>query len=397
MYGDVRELGGKISCLLEALSKVGELTSMRILLVEDDEAIVGVLKSLLSSYHYAVDAAADGQVGLEMAEAFEYDLVLLDVKLPKLDGISLCQKLRAQGYRMPILLLTGLNGAHEKAAALNLGADDYVVKPFNAEELLARIQALLRRGEVTTLPVLQWEKLRLDPSSCQVTYDSKALSLTPKEYAILELLLRHSQQVLSPEKIIEHVWRGEDAPGGETVRSHIKGLRRKLQLAGAPFEFIETVYGVGYRLKPLATPAIAPHTPYAPEAELPGKSKPVNAQPKVMVVADDPQLLAFLKGVLEAQNLIAIALADARQFWQALEAERIDLLVLDVEMAGISAIKLCQLLRQTARWQKLPILLLIPNTEATLVHQVFAAGANDFVSKPIVGPELITRIASRLN
>jgi DNA-binding response OmpR family regulator len=379
---------------------------MRILLVEDDEAIVRVLKSLLSSYNYAVDAAADGQVGLEMAEAFEYDLVLLDVKLPKLDGISLCQKLRAQGYRMPILLLTGLNGAHEKAAALNLGADDYVVKPFNAEELLARIQALLRRGEVTTLPVLQWGKLRLDPSSCQVTYDSKELPLTPKEYALLELLLRHSQQVLSPEKIIEHVWTSEDAPGGETIRSHIKGLRRKLQLAGAPFEFIETVYGVGYRLKPLATPALfaqiehpamAPHTPNAPEAELPGKSQPINAQPKVMVVAEDSQLLGFLKGILEAQNLTAIALTDARQFWQALEADRIDLLVLDVEMAGISAIELCQLLRQTARWQKLPILLLIPNTEATLVHQVFAAGANDFVSKPIVGPELITRIASRLN
>jgi DNA-binding response OmpR family regulator len=223
---------------------------MKILVVEDDRTVARALELLLSSYNYAVDIAADGEAGLQMAYAFEYDLVLLDVGLPKLDGISVCQQLQAKGFSTPILLLTAQGGAHQKAIALNAGADDYVVKPFDAEELIARVQALLRRGGSTTQPILTWDNLSVDPSSCQATYGSHLLALTPKEYAILELLLRHPQKVFSAQAILEHAWNSIEFPGEEAVRGHIKELRRKLTTVDAPKDWIETVRGVGYRLNP---------------------------------------------------------------------------------------------------------------------------------------------------
>ncbi len=207
---------------------------------------------LTKQQNYLVDIAADGQEGWELAAAFSYDLILLDVMLPKLDGISLCQKLRREGYQMPILLLTARDTGTDKVMGLDAGADDYVVKPFDFQELLARIRALLRRGSSTLPPVLEWENLRLDPSSCEVTYGELALHLTPKEYALLELFLRNNQRVFSRSAIIDHLWNLEDPPQEDTIKSHIKGLRQKLKAAGAATDFIETVYGLGYRLKPLS-------------------------------------------------------------------------------------------------------------------------------------------------
>jgi PAS domain S-box-containing protein len=224
---------------------------MKILVVEDDSNVSQTLELLLSSYNYAVDIAADGEAGLQMADAFEYDLFLLDVILPKLNGISLCQQLRSKGLRSPILLLTGQNSGHQKAIALNAGADDYVVKPFDSEELIARVQALLRRGGSVGLPVLEWGSLQLDPSSRQVTYGATLLKLTPKEYAILELFLRNHQKVLSARAILEHAWNSIEFPGEEAVRVHIKELRQRLKAVGAPADFIKTVYGAGYQLNPL--------------------------------------------------------------------------------------------------------------------------------------------------
>lgn len=224
---------------------------MRILVVEDDPAIVETLNLLFSSYHYAVDTAPDGQTGLEMAEGIEYDLVMLDVLLPGLDGLSLCQTLRADGYQMPILLLTGQGGAEQKAIALNMGADDYVVKPFDAEELIARVQALLRRGGPTTQPILSWGNLSVDPSYHRVSYGTVLLTVTPKEYAILELFLRQPGATWSMLAILNHGWPSLDTPGEESIRVHIKELRRKLTAVGAPKDFIKTVHGVGYKLNPL--------------------------------------------------------------------------------------------------------------------------------------------------
>jgi DNA-binding response OmpR family regulator/HPt (histidine-containing phosphotransfer) domain-containing protein len=223
---------------------------VRILVVEDDALIAETLRSTLDRHNYAIEIVNDGRVALNFIEAFSYDLVLLDVILPNLDGISLCQYLRSHGYLMPILLLTSQDSKHDRAIGLDAGADDYVTKPFDPEELSARIRALLRRGTDKTQPILTWEDLTLDPRNCEVTYQHQLLSLTPKEYALLELFLRDNRRLFSCGAILEHLWTYEDAPSEEAVRTHIKGLRHKLKSVGAPHNLVETVYGIGYRLKP---------------------------------------------------------------------------------------------------------------------------------------------------
>ena len=222
---------------------------MKILLVEDDERISKALAEALTDQRYVVDTATDGQLGWEFVEAFPYDLVILDLMLPKLDGVSLCQQMRRNGHSTPILMLTAKDTNTDKIVGLDAGADDYVVKPFDLEELMARLRALLRRGNPSLPPVLEWENLRLDPSMCKVTYNEKPLHLTPKEYQILQLLLRNSHRVFSRSQILEHIWSFEEPPGEETVKVHVTSLRQKLRLAGAIPDFIETVYGLGYRLK----------------------------------------------------------------------------------------------------------------------------------------------------
>jgi DNA-binding response OmpR family regulator/HPt (histidine-containing phosphotransfer) domain-containing protein len=222
---------------------------MKILVVEDDLLVADALRSTLSSHNYAVEVANDGRAALDCIEAFKYDLLLLDVILPKLDGISLCRHIRSQGYMMPILLLTSRDSKHDRAVGLDAGADDYVIKPFDPEELSARIRALLRRGNDNVQPILTWKDLTLDPRNCEVTYQDRVLTLTPKEYALLELFLRHNRRLFSCGAILEHLWTYEDAPSEEAVRTHIKGLRQKLKGVGAPHNLVETVYGIGYRLK----------------------------------------------------------------------------------------------------------------------------------------------------
>ncbi|MFB2934624.1 response regulator transcription factor [Aerosakkonemataceae cyanobacterium BLCC-F154] len=222
---------------------------MRILLVEDDDRIADALKEALTDRHYTVDIAADGEAGWEFIQLCTYDLILLDVMLPKLDGINLCRKLRHNNINTPVLMLTAKDSSTDKVMGLDAGADDYVVKPFDLPELSARIRALLRRGNPTLPPVLEWEKLRLDPSKCQVNYAGKLLHLTPKEYALLKLFLRNGSRVLSRSDIIDHLWTFEDPPAEETVKVHLKDLRKKLKAAGAPADLIETVYGLGYRMK----------------------------------------------------------------------------------------------------------------------------------------------------
>jgi DNA-binding response OmpR family regulator len=221
---------------------------MKILVVENEE-LARVLHHLLTQQNYAVEISTNGQTAWELINAFDYDLLLFDVVLPELDGIDLCRRVRAQGIQTPILLLTGSNNGHDKAVGLDAGADDEVVKPFDAEELMARVRALLRRSGKVTQPVLSWGSLRLDPRSCEVTYRTAQLSLTPKEYALLELFLRNHRRVFSCGMILEHLWAYKETPGEEAVRTHIKGLRQKLKAAGAPSDLVETVYGIGYRLK----------------------------------------------------------------------------------------------------------------------------------------------------
>jgi DNA-binding response OmpR family regulator len=222
---------------------------MQILLVEDNLRLAEALLEALTDQLYVVDAAHDGESAWSKIKARAYDLILLDVMLPKLDGISLCQRLRQDGYQLPILMLTARDTSTDKVNGLDAGADDYVVKPFDLQELLARIRALLRRGNTTSSSILTWGGLQLNPSTFEVFYVDTPLHLTPKEFSLLELLLNNGRRVLSRGIIIDKLWKTENCPEEDTVKAHIKSLRQKLRLVAAPEDFIETVHGIGYRLK----------------------------------------------------------------------------------------------------------------------------------------------------
>ncbi len=245
---------------------------MRILLVEDDKVLLNVLLETLTRQHYVVDVAEDGQTGWDYAQSTSYDLILLDVGLPELDGIALCQRLRTEKCTSPILLMTAREANGDRVRGLDSGADDYLIKPLDLAELQARIRALLRRGEVAPTTVLQWGQLRLDPRSCQVQYGEKVLGLTPKEYSLLEVFLRNPARVFSRGQLVEHLWTFDDPPQEDSVKAHIKGLRQKLKAAGAA-DWIENVYGLGYRLRQETNdrPTESPVNPKSSDKEISGK------------------------------------------------------------------------------------------------------------------------------
>jgi DNA-binding response OmpR family regulator len=633
---------------------------MKILLVEDDEPMAATLASALMTDRHTVNIATDGHMGLMLAQTYDYDLVVLDDLIPRLDGISVCRRLRSQGLHMPILLLTAKDSQTDKIVGLDAGADDYVVKPFDLEELRARVRALLRRRRAPIATVLTWERLCLDPDASTVTYDGTPIALTPKEFSILELFLRHPQRVFSRSAIIDRLWSLEESPAESAVTTHIKDLRQKLKAGGMPIDLIETVYGLGYRLKTppdpstpvapasksalvqqvinkfkgsfvaqvavlqqaevalrsgqlteslqetarqeahklagslgifghpdgshlareaeqLLTQADSPHaipapsfsqlvaalqqeiaeiaTPHSVETSTPSVSadaasttidlptalaslsmpnqatarssnnplpvdeashsrsvllisrdsalagllqataeawnlhirsmmqleevwqtiahtqpdgllldlsitdsthesllflaefthlypdlpvlvlserdslgdrvsvsrlgskaflpKPSSAEQilqavsqampparsgefKVLIVDDDPAVLVALKTLLQPWGLQVTTLKDPKQFWDVLVDTQPDLVVVDLEMPTFSGIDLCQVVRHDPRWGNLPILVVTAHTSAESIRQVFAAGADDFIAKPVVGPELVTRIISRL-
>lgn len=227
---------------------------MRILLVEDDIQLGEGLTEALTDEGYVVDWVTDGELGWNQAVDLSYDLMVLDVVLPKINGISLCKQLREMGKRTPILMLTARDTNTDKVAGLDAGADDYVVKPFDLLVLLARLRALLRRssfGEVSAASLLVWEKIQLDPVTHEAFYDRTPLPLTRKEFSLLEVFLRSGRRILSRTVLIDQCWSMDALPNEETVKSHLKSLRQKLRKAGAPNDLIETVHGVGYRLKQL--------------------------------------------------------------------------------------------------------------------------------------------------
>jgi PAS domain S-box-containing protein len=237
---------------------------MKILLIESDAEITQTLQRLLSDVCYAVDIATDVVTALPMVEAFAYDLLVLDGTFSgssntQTSNIQLCQRLREQGCQAPILVLVGqdqgnqlsLTASQISTSFLKAGADDAIIKPFDFEEFISRVQALLRRGRPTTAAKLSYGKLVLDPYTRQATYDTKILDITPKEYAILELLLRYPHHVFSADVILERVWSSTEIPGEETIRGHIKGIRKKISQKGAPVDFIKTIHRAGYRLNPV--------------------------------------------------------------------------------------------------------------------------------------------------
>jgi diguanylate cyclase (GGDEF)-like protein len=495
---------------------------MKILLVEDDEILTDVLTTALREQHYIVDAVADGLSGWNYAQETSYDLILMDVGLPRQDGISLCRRLRSQGSQVPILLITAKDDSGDRIAGLDAGADDYLTKPLNLEELQARVRALLRRGSESKNPVLQVGNLQIDPRSCQVTYDGRSLNLTPKEYNLLELFLRNPARVFSRGQLVEHLWTFDDPPLEESVKAHVKGLRQKLKAAGA-VDWIENIYGIGYRLNP-PQDAAAETTPATVAESLAGVASPtleqafnqakaglwqkhqalidqrltllrqaavalqtgnlsaqlrqaaaqaahklagilgmydldhgtvvartievslqtptplsfaaqqqlvdnvqalesllaasaieltVPAQPltvsadllnagqqfpavNILVVDDDPAFIDHLCLLLEPWGMRLTGINNPQEIWSILPTAQPDLLILDVEMPQISGVELCQAIRQHVQWQSLPIIFLTGHSDRQTIQQVFAVGADDFVNKPVVVPELLTRIINRL-
>ncbi|MDX2228281.1 MAG: response regulator [Leptolyngbyaceae cyanobacterium bins.349] len=618
---------------------------MKLLLVEDDSWLSATLVKVLQAQRYQVDTATDGQSGLALATTLAYDLLLLDVQLPQINGMELCRRLRSQGYRKPILLLTAQDSDAAAIAGFEAGADDYITKPCAPEVLLARVRTWLRRSgamssTLATSPstaMLTWGPLSLDPDAGRVTIGGKAIALTATEYKLLELFLRHPDRIFSRSAILDQLWGFDDAPTDRAIVTHVKDVRKKLKAGGLTEEIIETVYGMGYRLKPataisgqssgattpnrsesasapprpatidtvlkgfqkavqeqvavlaqaraaLLTGPLAPelaqaaqqeahklagslaafgypdgsrlarsiehwlmqhgsqrhHAPSSPsssaithfaalvnalqqlmtkepvapavaaipsrqvlvidadpgltdrlQAEAPLRgldlhrapdlaaarsrltpqppdivlldlsfpaleedgltllremteqlpqlpvivltgrdsladrlavsrlgarqflhkpaspeqifqaiarefARPTRPQAKVLIVDDDPVMLATLSAMLTPWGVEVAVLAEPQHFWQMLQTVSPHLILLDLEMPEINGLELCQVVRQDAHWGDLPILVVTAHTTADSLQQAFAAGADDFITKPVLGPELVTRVLSRI-
>lgn len=221
---------------------------MRLLVIEDERKIARVITESLKREKYAVDAAYDGEEGFNLADSQPYDLLIVDRMLPGLEGTEIVKKLRENGKNMPILFLTALSTTEDKTLGLDVGADDYLTKPFAIDELLARVRALLRRPPIQQPDILKIDDLKIDKQQQTVTRAGKNIDLTSKEYALLEYLMQHSNQILSKETLIDHVWDFDADILPNNVEAYIKNLRQKID---KPFkkQLIKTVRGFGYRIE----------------------------------------------------------------------------------------------------------------------------------------------------
>jgi heavy metal response regulator len=221
--------------------------SMKILIVEDEKRITSFIRKGLQYEGYTVDVSYEGENGLEKAKDENIDLIILDVMLPKKDGISVCRELREMGISTPVIMLTAKDGVDDRVKGLDAGADDYLVKPFAFKELLARIRSLLRRGDAVKQLILQVGDLELDPSSREVRRRDKIIDLSKKEYSLLEYLMRNKNQVLTRTMIAEHVWDYDFDSFTNTIDVYIRYLRKKID-DGFEVKLIKTIRGIGYKI-----------------------------------------------------------------------------------------------------------------------------------------------------
>ncbi len=360
---------------------------MKILLVEDDDALANVLVSTLNNQNYLVDVASDGEEGWQLVEGCLYDLIVLDVGLPKIDGITLCRKMRTHGYQMPILLLTSRDSTQDKVVGLDAGADDYLVKPCEPQELAARIRALLRRGDSALPPVISWGSLQLNPSTFEVTYEKVPVNLTPTEYRLLELFMRNSSRVYSRSAILDHLWSFEDPPGEETIRAHIKGLRQKLKGAGAPADLIETVYGLGYRLKPL-----------------PKKTENTPAAIRKILLAGLPEKLG--EWLVKRLEYVSVEIAyTGEETIQLLFRDKWSLIIIDEGLREPSVSEVLRLAAKKNIFRRIPIIycekFVKNNSRKSLISQLTESLSSPVtifnITPPIDREKLASQVAEKLN
>lgn len=222
----------------------------KILLVEDDTGLATLVEQWLSDEHHFVEVSYDGNTGWDRMHLCEYDLIILDWNLPFKTGVELCTKYREKQGLAPIIMLTGRSAVAEKEVGLDSGADDYLTKPFDMKELSARVRALLRRPRAVLSNLLTVGNITLDPSKYRVTKSGEEVHLVPKDFALLEFLMRHPDEVFSSDSLLQRVWSSESEAAGDAIRSAVKRLRQKLDAPGVDPEnsFIQNVPRVGYRL-----------------------------------------------------------------------------------------------------------------------------------------------------
>src|SRR5881394_3013680 len=227
---------------------------MRILLAEDDADVARFVRKGLMEQAYAVDVVETGEHALQLAGTIDYDAVILDYMIPPPDGLEVCRRLRAEGSSVPILMLTARGAVDERIAGLDAGADDYLAKPFEFGELLARLRALLRRGAVVSPLQIHVGELEIDTRSHRVALRGQAITLTTKEYSVLEYMARNSGRIVTREELGEHVWNQEFDPFSNLIEVYINRLRRHFDRTG-PVKLIHTVRGAGYMLEAGPPPA----------------------------------------------------------------------------------------------------------------------------------------------
>lgn len=223
----------------------------KILVVEDDPSVSGTINDWLTSQLHTVELVDKGCEAIELLEAYPYDLIVLDLHLPDMDGLDVLRSYRNNGGESPVLILTGRNSVSDRERGLDAGADDYLVKPFHVRELSARVRALMRRPPALTQTKLVVGKFVLEPDDCAVVRDGKSIKLQPKEFALLELFMRNPGRIFSSEALLSRIWQSDTETSSDTIRVHITKLRSKIDIEGRT-SAITTIKGVGYKLNPEA-------------------------------------------------------------------------------------------------------------------------------------------------
>jgi len=219
----------------------------KVLLVEDEQDLAALIHNWLAREHHLVEVAHDGPTAMHLLKVTSYDVIILDVMLPGMSGIEICKQFREINGATPVLMLTARSSLKDKEMGFTAGADDYLTKPFHLKELEFRLKALLRRGAVTHSNIFHINDITIDTDMHHVNKSGSEVHLLPKEFRLLEYFVRHPHRVFSADELLEHVWESDSAAQNDTVRGHIKRLRKKLDTPGEP-SIIETVYGVGYKL-----------------------------------------------------------------------------------------------------------------------------------------------------